>query len=89
MDQHPLQAGTCLPKVTVLVVALSHLDVCGFLCGPTNCPDLYSRIYMDDRSFVSNSEGTFLASVQAWQDWSMSVSLQESRVKTQVTSTLA
>ena len=55
----------------------------------TAVPGLYSRIYMDDRSFVSRSPETLIAGVQAWQGWSSSVGLQESSGKTQVTATQA
>ena len=46
---------------------------------------MFSRIYMDDRTFISRSPSLLVQHVTNWQNWSRSVGLVENLSKTQFT----
>ena len=46
---------------------------------------MFSRIYMDDRTFISGSPSVLVQHVGQWQNWSQSVGLVENLAKTQFT----
>ena len=53
--------------------------------GPLLAQRGISNVYADDRSFASTMAAGLLQKVENWSDWSLSIGLQKSPAKTQLT----
>ena len=86
--ESPLVLYACVPQGC----PLGPLAMCAWMCSGLNRVRSYivvgpTRIFMDDRSFLSSSCEGLLRQVAGWEDFSSLVGLRESPKKIQLTST--
>ena len=82
----PLPAGCCIPQGCPFgPLALATWMAAGHHAMTLDPHVMFSRIYMDDRTFISRSPSTLVQNVTGWQNWSQSVGLVENLAKTQFT----
>ena len=85
---NPLQADTSVPqKCSFGPVALAAWMAAGAAATRDPAHQVFTRIYMDDRTLVTNNAPALLQMVQNWENWSASVGLLESSDKLQLTAT--
>ena len=82
----PLGAGTCVPQGCPFgPLALALWMTAGHNAVTAQDNQLFTRIYMDDRTFIARNPVSLVQHVQSWHDWSQAVGLSENTAKTQFT----
>ena len=81
-DRHthasPLAAGHCVPRGCASL-ALAVWMAAGVKATTVPSEPVLTKVYMDDRTFVSSDPHFLVNQINRWESWSARVGLQESR----------